>query len=51
MKKLIDLWGKMPPNLQNILLSTVVCIGMTASGASVEACQAIHNIFAAQGAA
>lgn len=47
MKKIIDVWTKIPPTLQNILVSTVVCIGMTASGASVETCQAIYNIFTA----
>lgn len=44
MKKLMSAWAKFPPNMQNILVSTIVCIVMTASGASVETCQAVQNI-------
>ena len=30
---------------QMTLISTVVCIVLTASGASVETCQAVHDLF------
>lgn len=49
MKKLFStvgkVWGKMPPTLQNTVVSTVVCVGLTALGVPLETCQAIQSIF------
>lgn len=39
-------WVKIPPTLQNTVISTIVCVGLTAFGVPVETCEAINSIFA-----
>lgn len=31
--------------MQTTMISTIVCIALTASGTSVETCQAVHDLF------
>lgn len=45
MKNFLKIWSKVPTNLQTTIISTVVCVALTATGANVETCQKIHDIF------